>query len=70
MFESEKIFVDNQKEYLFGQGILFFLAKHSRLDIINITKELPKANDYASPAAHKKLLHMIKYALETQKFSV
>ena len=40
MIGSEKISVENQKEYQLLVGILLFLVKHSRLDIAKMTRQL------------------------------
>ena len=54
MIISEKISMKNQKEYQSGVGVLLCLAKHSRPDIANATRELSKANNCANPALFKE----------------
>ena len=38
--------------------------------LANMTRELPKANDCAYPAAYKELLHVIKYVLDTENIEL
>ena len=47
--------------------MLLYLIMHSRSGIANKTRELSNANNDASPAAFKELLHVIKYVLDTKK---
>jgi hypothetical protein len=48
-----------------GIGMLLYLVKHSRPDIVNCTRELSKLMDKPTPAAMKELRRVIKYVLET-----
>ena len=64
--ENEKVSIKYQWEYWSGIGMLLCLIKHLCLDLANATRELSKANDGANPATYKKLLHVIKYAIDTK----
>ena len=55
--ESKMIFLEGQREYWLGIGMLFYLMKHSRPEIVYAMLELSEANDSANLAAFKKLLH-------------
>ena len=48
--------------------MLLFLVKHSRPDVVNVIRDLPKANDGVSPVAFKELSCVIKYVLDTKEF--
>ena len=50
--------------------MLLYLAKHSCPNLANVTRELLKANDGANAAAYKKLLHVIKYVLDTKNLGL
>ena len=49
MIKSEKISVEDQKEYPLGVGILLYLLKHMRPDIADLTMELLKVNNSVNP---------------------
>ena len=66
MNESEKIFAEHQKNCQLGMSMLFYLEKCSRMNIANATRELSKVNNGVNPAAFRKLLCVIKYALESK----
>ena len=61
--------MEDQKEYWSWVGMLFFLVKHLRPDIANITRELMKANNGLSRVAYKKY-SMIKYILDVKIFGL
>ena len=50
--------------------MLLYLVKHSITEIANMTRELSKANNGANPAAFKKLLHVMKYALDMKNLDL
>ena len=70
LIKSEKISMEDQKEYWSGVGMLLFLVKHSRPDIVNMTRELSKASDGANLVAFKDLLYVIIYILDKKNFSL
>ena len=70
IIESEKISMEDKKEYCFGVCMLFYLVKHSRSDIANSTRELSKAKNEVNPVVFKELLHMTKYILDTKNFGL
>ena len=70
MVENKKISTEDQHEYWLGVGMLLYLFKHLWPDITNMNRELSKANDGASPAAFKELLHVIKHVLDTKNLGL
>ena len=46
--------------------MLLFLVKHSRPDLANPVRELSKCLDCAGEAAHKEMLRIIKFVLDTK----
>ena len=50
--------------------MLLYLVKHFCPNLANMTRELSKANDGANPAAYKKLLHVVKYVLDTKNLGL
>jgi hypothetical protein len=50
--------------------MLLYLVKHSRPDIANAVRELPKALDGTSPAAYKESIRVLKYVMETKNLSL
>ena len=70
IMDSEKISIKDQQEYWLGVGMLLYLVKHLCPDLANTTRKLSKANDGASPAAYKELLHVIRYVLDTKYFGL
>jgi hypothetical protein len=61
---------DDQVLYRSGVGMLLYLVKHSRPDIANVTRELSKVMDGATPAAFKELKRVIKFVLDTRTFGL
>jgi hypothetical protein len=55
----------DQELYRSGVGMLLYLIKHSRPDIVNVVCELSKVMDAATPAAMKELKRVIKFVLDT-----
>ena len=70
MVESEKISVEDQRDYQFDVGMLLYLVKHSCPDLANMTRELSKANDGANPVAYKEVLCVIRYVLDTKNIGL
>ena len=64
--EIEKISAEDQQDYQSGVSMLLYLVKHLRPDLANVTRELSKANAGMNPATYKKLLHVIKYVIDTK----
>lgn len=58
--------VDKYSMYWSGVGMLLYLVKNTHLDIANAVRKLSKALDCPSPAAHKEMLRVIKFALDTR----
>ena len=70
MIKSEKISIKDQQEYWSDVGMLFYLVKHSHPNLVNMTRELSKANNGANPVANKELLCVIKYVLGTKSLGL
>ena len=51
--QSEKIAMEDQKEYWLGVGMLFYLVYHMKLNINNMTREPLKANKGVNPVGLK-----------------
>ena len=64
--DIKKILMEDQQTYWLGIGMLLYLVKHLCPDLVNVTRELSKANDRANPAAFKELLHVMKYVLDME----
>ena len=47
-------------------GMLNYLVKHSRPDIVNSVRELSKVLDGSTPASYKEMLRVIKYVLDSR----
>ena len=50
--------------------MLLYLVKHLCPNLANMTRELLKANDGTKSAAYNKLLHVIKYVLDTKNLGL
>ena len=61
---------EDQTLYRSGVGMLLYLVKHSRPDIANVTRELSKSMDRATPAAYKELGRVIKFVLDTRDYGI
>jgi hypothetical protein len=57
-----------QEPYCSGVGMLLYLVKHSRPNIVNVVRELSKVMDGATPATMKELKQVIKFVLDTTRF--
>ena len=55
MVESEKISLEDQREYQSSMGMPLYLVNYSRQEIANMITELSN-NDGANPAALKELI--------------
>jgi hypothetical protein len=55
-----------QTKYRSGVGMLLFLVKYSRPDIVNSVQELSKVNDGATEAHFKELVQCIIYVINTR----
>jgi hypothetical protein len=66
--ELEVIEDDLQSIFRSGVGMLLYLTKHSRTDIASVLRKLAKYMDGATLAAYKKMLSVIRVALDTQLF--
>ena len=62
MIEPEK-----QSRYRTGTGMLMFLIKHSRPDIMNSVRELTKVLGKATIGAYREMQRVIKYVLDTKQ---
>ena len=58
---------EEQTLYRCGVGILLYLVKHTRPDLVNATRELSKAMDVANYLHWRELVRVIMYALKTQE---
>jgi hypothetical protein len=63
---EDKTTIANQSQYRSSFGMLLYLIKHSRPDLVNIVRELSKCMDGASIAAYKKMIRVIRFALDTR----
>ena len=70
LMDREKVSAEDQQEYWLGVGMLLYLVKHSCPNLANIIREHSKAKDDANPAAHKELLWVIKYVLDTKSLGL
>jgi hypothetical protein len=72
MKEDKNCLVSSEDQVLYrsGVGMLLYLVKHSRPDIANVTRELSKVMDGATPAALKELKRVIKFVLDTRTFGL
>ena len=61
---------EDQTLYRSGVGMLLYLVKHSRPDIANVTRELSKSMDKATPAAYKELGRVIKFVLDRRDYGI
>ena len=57
---------DLQSRYRTGVGMLMYLIKHSRPDIMNPVRELAKVLGKATTAAYKEMLRCIKFVVDTK----
>ena len=57
---------DLQSRYRTGVGMLMYLIKHSRPDIMNAVRELAKVLGKATIAAYKEMLRCIKFVIDTK----
>jgi len=68
--DSERISSEMQSEYMSGVGMLLYLVKYSRPDIVNAVRELTKCMDGATPEAYKEMLRLIKFVLCTKTWGL
>ena len=68
--ESKCIYKEEQKLFCSGVGKLLYLVKHSRPDIANTVRELPKVLDGATQEAFKELHQVIKHVLDTKTWGL
>jgi len=68
--DDEVVSEEHQKLYRSGVGMLLYLVKHSRPDIANVTRELSKCMDKATPEAFKELKRAIKFVLDTKNYGL
>ena len=54
---------ERQTQYCSGVGMLLYLVKFSRPDILNSARKLTKAMDCANEAHYKSMLRVLKYVL-------
>jgi hypothetical protein len=64
------ITAEQQHDYRSGVGMLMYLVKHSRPDIANAVRELTKVLDGATDAHWKAMMRVIKFVLDTRKYSL
>ena len=63
--EENKISKELQSRYRTGVGMLLYLIKHSRPELLNPVHELLKCLSGPTEAAWKEMLRVIKYVLST-----
>ena len=63
--DADKVSVELQSRYRTGCGMLLYMIKHSRPDMVNAVRELTKCLDGCSQASYKEMLRVIKYLLDT-----
>jgi hypothetical protein len=49
-------------------GILFYLIKHSRPDLLNVVFEISKCMDSASDAAYKEMIRVIIFVFGYERY--
>jgi hypothetical protein len=59
MDETEKIDGNQQSKYCSGMGILLYLIKYSRTDLVNMVSGLSKCMDGTNLAAYKEMLRVV-----------
>ena len=59
--------IDQQKLYRSGVGMLLYLLKHSRSDLLNPIRELSKVMDLGGLVHMKELMRIVKYVIETKE---
>ena len=65
--EGESIIEEErQGRYRTAVGMLMYLVKHSRLDIMNPTRELSKVLGNATEGAYKEMKRVVKYVIDTK----
>jgi hypothetical protein len=64
---DEKLELHDQTSYRSGVGMLLYLVKHSRHDLSNAVKELPKVMDGATEEQEKMLHRVIKIYFDTKE---
>jgi hypothetical protein len=68
--EEEQIDAEHHKHYHSAVGTLLQFVKHSCPDIANPARKLGKCMDKATEAAHKEMLHVVKFVLDTRDFGL
>ena len=63
--DEDKVTEKEQALYRSGVGTLLYLTKHSRPDISNAVRELPKSMDGASKLQLRELRRVAKFVLDT-----
>jgi hypothetical protein len=69
--EGDLLVAEEQQElYRSGVGMLLYLVKHSRPDIVNAVQELSKRMTGTNAAAFKELMRVIKFVLDTREYGL
>ncbi len=66
------IVIDPEKQSKFRTevGMLLYLTKHSRPEILNAVRELTKVLDGATPGHYKMMIQVMNYIMETKDYGV
>ena len=67
---EDKVSPEEHETYRSGVGTLLYLTKHSRPDICNPVRELPKTMDAAAPVHLKEMYKVIRYVLSTKEYGL
>ena len=68
--EEDKVNAKDHETYRSGVGTLLYLTKHSRPDISNPVRELPKTMDAPAPAHLKEMYKLIRFVLSTKDYGL
>ncbi len=68
--DEKKISMAEQSLYQSGIGILLYLVKRTRPDIVNAVCKCTKVLDGATTYAYHEMLHIIKYLLDTKDYGL
>ena len=67
---EDKVNPKDHETYRSGVGTLFYLTKHSRPDICNLVRELPKTMDEPAPVHLKEMYKVIRHVLSTKGYGL
>jgi hypothetical protein len=64
--EEEKISDKEHSDYQMGVGMILYLVKHSRPDIVKGVREISQSVDGATYASLKAMTRIIKFVIDTK----